>query len=76
LTSGSPSDVAPKSPGSPTTRSPSVFQPMGVYPVSSCHGRPGPTALSPTASEFTTGSANDSLWTNASVRVIPSPQFT
>lgn len=68
LASGSPNDVAPKSPGSPTSRSSSIFQPIGVYPVSSYHGRPGPTALSPTASEFTTGSATSSVWTNTSVR--------
>ncbi|KAF3396274.1 Meiotic coiled-coil protein 2 [Penicillium rolfsii] len=66
LATGSVSDVGPKSPESPTSRSSSVFQPIGVYPVSSYHDRPGPTALSPTASEFTTGSATSSVWTKIS----------
>ncbi|CEJ62082.1 Putative Pumilio-family RNA binding repeat protein [Penicillium brasilianum] len=66
LAFGTPSDATPKSPGSPPTRSPSVFQPIGIYPVSSYPARPGATTLSPTASEFTAGSVNSSLWTNAS----------
>lgn len=76
LTSGTPSDATPKSPGSPPTRSSSAFQPIGIYPVSSYNARSGATALSPTASEFTTGSANGSVWANALVRFTASTQWT
>lgn len=76
LASGTQSNAAPKSPGSPPTGSPGVFQPIGIYPVSSYPARPGATTLSPTASEFTTGSVNSSLWTNTSVGPISPPRCT
>lgn len=63
---GSPGDQAPKSPASPITRSSSGFQAVGVYPVPPYPARPVGTALSPTATEFTT-STNDSSWTTSSV---------
>lgn len=76
LASGPSSDAIPKSPGSPPATSSSAFQPMGIYPVSAYHPRPGATALSPTASEFTAGSGNGSLWASTSVRFISSPLCT
>lgn len=74
MTSGTPSEATPKSPESPATRSSSGFQPIGIY--APYHARSGGTALSPTASEFTTGSANGPLWTNPSVRPTASTQWT
>lgn len=62
----SPGDQAPKSPTSPITRSSSAFQAVGIYSMPPYPTRPVGTALSPTATEFTT-STNDSMWGTSSV---------
>ena len=59
-----------KSPSSPITRPSSTFPAIGVFPVTSYHARPATTALSPTATEFTTVSANGASWASSSVRTL------
>jgi hypothetical protein len=60
--SGPPSDPAPKSPSLPTSRSSSIFPPIGIYSMPPFHTRPVATALSPTATEFTATSTNGTSW--------------
>ncbi|KAJ5238692.1 Armadillo-like helical [Penicillium chermesinum] len=64
---GSPLDVETK-PSSPTTRPPSTFQPIGVFQMPQYHARTGTTALSPTATEFTTTSSSETPWTSSPSR--------
>ncbi|KAJ5763162.1 Armadillo-like helical [Penicillium manginii] len=54
-------DSTPKSPISSTTRSSSVIQAVGMYSFP-YHARQAGTALSPTATEFTTSSPEASPW--------------
>ncbi|KAJ5317274.1 hypothetical protein N7508_001782 [Penicillium antarcticum] len=63
----SSSDQTPKSPPSPVKRPLSAFQHAGLYPVHSYHPRPIGSPLSPTASEFTGSSANDSSWSTSAM---------
>ncbi|KAJ5095181.1 Armadillo-like helical [Penicillium argentinense] len=55
------STPTPKSPTSSTTRSTGAFQSMGNYPFT-YHARQVGTALSPTATEFTAGTAERNPW--------------
>ncbi|KAJ5577767.1 uncharacterized protein N7459_006731 [Penicillium hispanicum] len=66
LTSGPSNNSVAKSPSSPITRSSSAFQQIGVYPMATYHSRPSTTALSPTATEFTTANTNGASWTTSS----------
>lgn len=68
---GSPSDQAPKSPASPMTRSSSAFQAIGIYSIPPYPARPAATALSPTATEFTASTTNNSPWATSSVSNMP-----
>ncbi|KAJ5263704.1 hypothetical protein N7478_011309 [Penicillium angulare] len=61
----SPAEPVPKSPSSPTSRPSSTFQSIGIYQMPPYPPRPMPTALSPTATEFTAGNPNSSPWTNS-----------
>lgn len=64
---GSPTESVSKSPPLPTARPPNSFQTVGIFPMSPYPTRQISTALSPTATEFTTGSTPGSSWTNSSV---------
>ncbi|KAJ5698263.1 hypothetical protein N7462_000268 [Penicillium macrosclerotiorum] len=70
-----PNDSAnksPKSPGSPTSRPSSGFQSIGIYPVPSYQTRAVTTALSPTASEFTTtNTTGGASWPNSTTSGTP-----
>lgn len=68
FTSGPSSDPIPKSPGSPTNRSSSAFQQIGIYSMPPYHARPVATSLSPTATEFTTTTTSGTSWATSSVR--------
>ncbi|KAJ5134094.1 hypothetical protein N7526_005459 [Penicillium atrosanguineum] len=57
-----PSEAAPESPSLPTARSSSAFPPIGIYSMPSFHTRPVATALSPTATEFTTTITAGTPW--------------
>lgn len=62
--SGSPSEQTTKSSASPK-RPPSTFQQVGLYSVPPYPPRPIGSPLSPTASEFTGTSTNETTWANS-----------
>lgn len=64
--SGPFSEAAPKSPSLPTARSSSAFPPIGLYSMPPFRTRPVATALSPTATEFTT-TTNGTPWATSLV---------
>ncbi|KAJ5145622.1 uncharacterized protein N7515_000186 [Penicillium bovifimosum] len=65
LASGSNSEQTPKSPPSPTKRPSSAFQQVALYSVPSYPPRPVGSPLSPTATEFTGVSTNETTWTTS-----------
>lgn len=67
---------ASAAPGSPISRSPSnrpcsTYQQVGLYPIPPYNPRPIGTPLSPTATEFTSSSANAMPWTTSLVSHSP-----
>lgn len=62
-----PNESVSKSPPLPAARPPNSFQTVGIFPMSPYPTRQISTALSPTATEFTTGSTPGSSWANSSV---------
>ncbi|KAJ5775972.1 uncharacterized protein N7511_000983 [Penicillium nucicola] len=67
LSSASSSDHTPKSPKSPEKKPVGTFHQAGFYPVPSYPPRAIGSPLSPTASEFTGSSVNDSSWSTSTV---------